>query len=195
MSPYRSASGASDEPVEVSQPTEGQQTPDPAISPASARALMDAVMELVQLSRSFADSEIFQLNRAQYAVLSHISNREGATLTAIADELKCDLSVLSRQTAALIEQGLAVRSKDPHDARAWQVSLTDLGHERLEQAQATRVGLVEQALAACSDQECAIATRVITSYNAVMSTLLKRKGIPLSPLATLNPTPPTERTQ
>jgi len=144
------------------------------------RGLMDAVMELTRLSRSFADSEIFQLNRVQYALLSHISRREGTTLTAIAEELGYDLSVLSRQTAALIDQGLVVRTRDPRDARAWQVSLTELGHTRLEHAQATRMALVDRALAPYSDQDRDTTTQVLRSLNAALGEVLTRRGIALA---------------
>ena len=152
---------------------------EPSTTRTATQQLTDALMEFINLSRSFMTNETLRLNHAQYAILSRLEDCPDVTLTAMADSLGYDLSVLSRQAAALTEQGLVVRTKDPRDGRAWMISLTDVGRERLTHARSKRLGMVLQALAPYSDQERAIAARILASFNTGLSETLKRKGVPL----------------
>lgn len=47
--------------------------------------------------------------------------------TELADALHLDLSVVSRQLTSLSARGLVAKTKDPGDARAHQVEITDAG--------------------------------------------------------------------
>jgi len=141
--------------------------------------LTDALMDLLRLSRSFADAETVQLTQAQYALLSRLYDRKESTLTGICQDLGYDLSVLSRQAGTLIEQGLVVRARDPHDGRAWKISLTDLGRDKYLCARRRRTELLNEALAPYCDEDREIAARIIAGLNTVLIRTLHRKGIRL----------------
>ena len=154
--------------------------------------LTDALMDLLRLSRSFADAETIQLNQAQYALLSRLYERKESTLTGICQDLGYDLSVLSRQAGILIGQGLVVRTKDPHDKRAWKISLTDLGRSQFACARKRRTELLNEALAPYSDDDREIAAQILTGLNTVLARTLRRKGVWDQRGDAL---PPLERTQ
>jgi len=141
--------------------------------------LTDALMDLLRLSRTFADAEMIQFNQAQYALLSRLYERKESTLTGICQDLGYDLSVLSRQAGILIEQGLVVRAKDPHDGRAWKISLTDLGRSRFTCARQRRTELLNEALAPYCDTDREIAAQILTGLNNVLKRTLRHKGIRL----------------
>jgi len=141
--------------------------------------LTDALMDLLRLSRSFADAEMVQFNQAQYALCSRLYERKESTLTVICQDLGYDLSVLSRQAGALIEQGLVVRAKDPNDRRAWRISLTDLGRSQFARARRRRTELLNEALAPYSDDDREVAAQILTGLNNVLKRTLRHKGIRL----------------
>ena len=141
--------------------------------------LADALIDLLRLSRTFADAEMTHLNQAQYALLSRLYERKESTLTGICQDLGYDLSVLSRQAGTLIEQGLVVRTKDPHDRRAWKISLTDLGRSRFACARQRRTELLNEALAPYSDNDREIAAQILTGLNNVLIRTLRHKGVSL----------------
>ncbi len=60
---------------------------------------------------------------------------------------------MSRVLAALDEQGLVVRTPDPHDARGVQVVLSDEGAARLAEVRSHRTALVARRLARLDDAE------------------------------------------
>jgi len=161
----------------VSEDVEPQSVETGEFSPT--QDLTDALMNLIRLSRSFADSEMIRLNHVQYSLLACLNKREESTLTTICEDLGYDLSVLSRQVGNLADQGLVVRAKDPHDGRAWRISLTDLGRQRFTHARDKRTALLTTALAPYCDSDRETAARILTALNNVLSETLHRKGIPL----------------
>jgi DNA-binding MarR family transcriptional regulator len=60
---------------------------------------------------------------------------------------------MSRVLAALDEQGLVIRTPDPHDARGVQVALSDEGATRLAEVRSHRTALVARRLARLDDDE------------------------------------------
>jgi DNA-binding MarR family transcriptional regulator len=60
---------------------------------------------------------------------------------------------MSRVLAALDEQGLVIRTPDPHDARGVQVVLSDEGAARLAEVRSHRTALVARRLARLDDDE------------------------------------------
>ncbi len=66
----------------------------------------------------------------------------------IAQILRVDTSVASRQVSLLVDEGLVERTIDPHDRRARQLQLTDAGRLR---AEAIEAHLVEKAAAMFAD--------------------------------------------
>jgi len=139
--------------------------------------LSDALMDLFRLSRSFADYEMIRLSHVQYAILHRLYDKEDSTLTALCEDLRYDLSVVSRQASWLTEQGLVCRTKDPHDGRAWKLSLTDQGRERFASARSARTTLLNRALAPFSAEERDTTAQVLASLNRALAETLRRKGI------------------
>jgi DNA-binding MarR family transcriptional regulator len=76
-----------------------------------------------------------------------------ARVKDVARELHVDLSVASRQLAALTSAGYIQRECDPDDRRAQLVTPTAAGREALERAHERIVGVFGTALADWSDAE------------------------------------------
>ena len=67
------------------------------------------------------------LDRAAYHLLSRLATDGPGRLSKIAADIGVDLSVVSRQVAALEAAGLVARAVDPADRRASRVAATDAG--------------------------------------------------------------------
>jgi DNA-binding MarR family transcriptional regulator len=74
--------------------------------------------------------------------LSELARREAVTAPT-----------MSRVLAALDEQGLVIRTPDPHDARGVRIVLSDEGAARLAEVRSHRTALVARRLARLSDGE------------------------------------------
>jgi DNA-binding MarR family transcriptional regulator len=74
------------------------------------------------------------VTQRQYAVLSAVAAREGATQTDLVRITGIDRSTLADMAARMIGKGLLERERSTLDARANAVHLTDLGRATLEQA-------------------------------------------------------------
>ncbi len=74
--------------------------------------------------------------------LSELARREAVTAPT-----------MSRVLAALDEQGLVIRTPDPHDARGVQIVLSDEGAARLAEVRSHRTALVARRLARLDDDE------------------------------------------
>ncbi|MCL2783258.1 MAG: MarR family winged helix-turn-helix transcriptional regulator [Propionibacteriaceae bacterium] len=131
-------------------------------SASTTESLVDAVLTLVRLSRRFGDVSMFSLPWLPYAVLRCL--QDSATdvrLTEVAETLACDISVLSRQVNAMIENGFLSRVRDPNDGRAWLLRLTTHGQMRLQEATHRRVVMCSEYLSAFDDAEQALCTRLV----------------------------------
>jgi DNA-binding MarR family transcriptional regulator len=71
----------------------------------------------------------------------------------LAERLRVDLSVISRQVAALIEAGLVARATDPADRRVHRLAITDAGVETLRVHRAQMVELISRGLEDWSDDD------------------------------------------
>jgi DNA-binding MarR family transcriptional regulator len=67
--------------------------------------------------------------------LSELARREAVTAPT-----------MSRVLASLDEQGLVIRTPDPHDARGVRIVLSELGVRRVEEVRSTRTALVARRL-------------------------------------------------
>ena len=68
------------------------------------------------------------------AALSAVRRLGPVRVSAVADDLHMDISVASRQLAALEERGLVERTTDPGDARSRLLAVTPAGLEALGEA-------------------------------------------------------------
>lgn len=74
------------------------------------------------------------VTQRQYAVLSAVAAREGATQTDLVRITGIDRSTLADMAARMIGKGFLERERSTLDARANAVHLTDLGRATLEEA-------------------------------------------------------------
>jgi DNA-binding MarR family transcriptional regulator len=74
--------------------------------------------------------------------LSELARREAVTAPT-----------MSRVLTALDEQGLVIRTPDPHDARGVQIVLSEAGAARLAEVRSHRTALVARRLARLDDDE------------------------------------------
>ncbi len=81
-----------------------------------------------------------------FGALVSIRKRENARVSDIAADLQVDLSVASRQIAALVAAGFVARQPDPADRRAHVLELTDAGVAAIRAAFLQMVGLIDDAL-------------------------------------------------
>jgi len=153
--------------------------------------LTDALMDLIRLSRSFDDRDVQGLSRVQYSVLLKLSRVEDTTMTRACEELRYDLSVVSRQVGALIDQGLVRRDADPQDKRAWRISLTQAGRDKVAAARSARIRLLERGLADHSDADVQVAAEIIVSLNAALGQVLQRRPTPPAPTEPATTSTPT----
>ncbi|MFG1921035.1 MarR family winged helix-turn-helix transcriptional regulator [Cryptosporangium sp. NPDC048952] len=71
----------------------------------------------------------------------------------LAERLRVDLSVISRQVAALIEAGLVARATDPTDRRVHRLAITDAGLATLRAHRTQMVELISRGLDDWSDDD------------------------------------------
>ena len=99
-------------------------------SPTSTGAVEDLVTALYRLGivqREIARHALAGLGTQGFTALA-IARRDGPVrVSDIAERLRIDLSVASRQVAALVAAGYAEREPDPDDRRAFRVTATELG--------------------------------------------------------------------
>jgi DNA-binding MarR family transcriptional regulator len=98
--------------------------------------------------------------------LAVILRRDGARVKDIAEALHIDLSVASRQIAALIDAGYVERAADPDDRRAAVLHATEAGAEALRSAHERIVRAYEQALADWSEEDVIRLTRLTERLRA-----------------------------
>lgn len=81
-----------------------------------------------------------------FTALLLIRQRGACRVSDVATDLQVDLSVASRQIAALVAAGQLERRQDPVDGRAHLLHLTDEGLAALRRAHLQMVGVLDDAL-------------------------------------------------
>lgn len=81
-----------------------------------------------------------------FAALVTLHRGQAARVSEIATALQIDLSVASRQIAALVSAGYVERKADPDDGRAQLLHLTDAGRAVIVQAHRHMVDLLDETL-------------------------------------------------
>ncbi|SDZ38864.1 DNA-binding transcriptional regulator, MarR family [Micromonospora pattaloongensis] len=105
------------------------------------------------------------LERAAYTLLARLVGAGPARLTALAEDLALDLSTVSRQAGALQTAGLASRSPDPADRRAWVIAATETGREAFARHRRSWVGALRELLADWTPEERREFVRLFTRLN------------------------------
>ena len=85
--------------------------------------------------------------------LAVLARTDAERVSEIADRLRIDLSVASRQVAVLEAAGWVERAPDPGDRRAQRLAITEGGRETLAAAHARMVAAYEGVLTDWSDED------------------------------------------
>ncbi|MGZ4135559.1 MAG: MarR family winged helix-turn-helix transcriptional regulator [Tumebacillaceae bacterium] len=95
---------------------------------------------LVRRITSMANEKKFgNLDRSAYLLLHKITAHSSAGVKMLAEELKLDISTVSRQLAALEQKGYVHRTPDPTDGRALLFQITELGCQEFTHAKQERM--------------------------------------------------------
>lgn len=133
---------------------EARTTGRTALAPTSAAdALVRQLYGLSALRRELARAATREIASHGFTALAAIRRLEPCRVGEIAQELHVDLSVASRQIAALVDAGHVQRRTDPDDRRAQLISLTDAGFAVLLGAHERMVDELQHAVADWTDDE------------------------------------------
>ena len=94
---------------------------------SSVEALVVALYRLGVVQRAIVRDSLAELGGQGLIALSLLHRRGPQRVSAIAERLHVDLSVASRQVAALVRAGYAARTADPEDRRAQRIAITPAG--------------------------------------------------------------------
>lgn len=120
-----------------------------------------------RMSDKRADSS--GLDRAGFVLLSRINTDGPARLSRLAGDMCVDLSVISRQVAALEAAGLVKREHDPTDRRASVITVTDLGADFFNRKREHFRALLRSLLADWTPAERAEFARLMGRFNGAMA--------------------------
>lgn len=78
------------------------------------------------------------LEYAAFPIIAMLVREGPCRTSAVAEALHTEISTISRQTSALVHQGLIERQADPYDGRACLLAPTDAGRDLFERARTER---------------------------------------------------------
>ncbi|GAA5144678.1 hypothetical protein GCM10023340_12730 [Nocardioides marinquilinus] len=111
------------------------------------------------------------LQPASYLILANVAQGEPVRASAIAELFDVDKGAVSRQVKHLVSLGLLSHEKDPDDARASLLSVTDEARTRMADVVVHRRKMVDERLADWSDDELAGFVDQLGRYNASLNAL------------------------
>jgi DNA-binding MarR family transcriptional regulator len=161
---------------------DGAAMTDPPRDPAVLAAAADQDPEIVELIELAARLRLAvgRLNRRiridgheaipplQLSALVTIEQYGPLRLSELARREAVTAPTMSRVLAALDEQGLVIRTPDPHDARGVRIVLSELGIRRVQEVRSTRTALVARRL----DRLTAEQRRLLTAAMPALEALL-----------------------
>lgn len=107
-----------------------------------------------------------ELEASAYPLLAHVAERPGARGSDLASFFGVGRATVSRQLSRLVELGLVERTVDPEDSRGQRITLTPDGAARFDRARASRVAMLEGALATWETEDVAQLARLLGRYSA-----------------------------
>ena len=141
---------------------------------------MIALYRLGLVQRSIARHALAELGSQGFTALAVVQREGPVRVSEVAEQLSVDLSVASRQVAALVLAGYVEREPDPDDRRATRLRPTAEGTRALRESHKRMVSTATSALSGWSDQEIAdLATqleRLREDFAAVASTPTRQEN-------------------
>ena len=122
---------------------------------ASSEELVIALYRLGLVQRSIARHALAELGSQGFTALAVVQRQGPVRVSEVADQLSVDLSVASRQVAALVGAGYVEREPDPDDRRATRLRTTEEGARVLSDSHRRMVATATRALSGWSEEEIA----------------------------------------
>lgn len=119
----------------------------PADTTTAVGDLVRSLYRLGHVQRELARHAFSELGSQGFTALALIHTDGPVRVSDVARRLGVDLSVASRQVAALVTAGYAHRERDAEDARVSLLTTTEAGRRVLTDSHARMVEAVETALA------------------------------------------------
>jgi DNA-binding MarR family transcriptional regulator len=117
--------------------------------------LIVALYRLGLVQRAMARHAAAELGSQGFVALSVVHRGAPVRVSDVAEQLAVDLSVASRQVAALVDAGYVTREPDPDDRRALRLRPTADGERALRDSHRRMVATAAAALREWSDDEVA----------------------------------------
>ncbi|MGG1551046.1 MarR family winged helix-turn-helix transcriptional regulator [Paenibacillus ferrarius] len=105
------------------------------------------------------------LDRSAYLLLHQIGKQGSASVKALADSSKLDISTVSRQTAALEQREYVYRIPDPNDGRSYSLKMTPYGEEQLAEHRKARAERISVLTATWTPEERQVFGELLTKLN------------------------------
>ena len=119
----------------------------------SHEQLVVSLYRLSLVQRAIAREGLSELGLQGFIALGLVNRLGPQRVSAIAERLHVDLSVASRQVAALVRAGYAARTADPDDRRAQRIAITPAGERVVRESHERMVAAFAAALPGWSDDE------------------------------------------
>ena len=123
------------------------------ISRTAVEDLVRSIYRLGLVKRALAREVAEGLGSQGFTALAYIHTEGPIRIGAVAQHLGVDLSVASRQIAALEAAGYVAREPDPADRRAQRVSATDAGRRAVGTVHQRVVDRLGEVLAGWTEQQ------------------------------------------
>ncbi|MEW9676902.1 MarR family transcriptional regulator [Lentibacillus sp. L22] len=112
-----------------------------------------------------------ELDRSTYILLGLLQERGPSSVKTLADDLKLDVSTVSRQAAGMEKKGLVTKLPNPSDGRSYFYQISDQGSIALVENQKTRSDHISKVLEGWSDEESAAFGELLKKYNKTVEKL------------------------
>jgi DNA-binding MarR family transcriptional regulator len=129
-------------------------------------ALVRQLYGLGMVQRDIGRHALAELGTQGFTALAVLQVHGPLRVSEVAKRRGVDLSVASRQIAALAAEGYVEREPDPDDRRASLVSLTDAGRKVLGESHRRMVHAFSAALDGWSDEDVAALSGGLARLNA-----------------------------
>jgi DNA-binding MarR family transcriptional regulator len=128
---------------------------EPMTTTAAVEDLIRSLYQLGLVHREIARHALAELGSQGFTALAVIAKCGPLRIGDVAERLTIDVSVASRQVAALERSGYVVREPDAHDRRARRVSVTETGARVLRESHRRMVEAFSTAMAGWDEDEVA----------------------------------------
>ncbi|HEU5429432.1 MAG TPA: MarR family transcriptional regulator [Actinocrinis sp.] len=151
-------------PAPGGDPAPGAQAETAAPSVADVRALSDVMRALFMQAKNRHRTLEKTSEHGRISVLFVLGKVGPLRSSALAKEAQLDLSTVSRHLRVLEEEGYVVKTADPDDKRAFQVGVTERGHDFVERFWVERATAIRDALAAWPADDVHALTKLLDRF-------------------------------